>query len=360
MRLFKKYWVLFCWLLGINLFFAWFSRPGLGYPSFEIAARAFWKTGSVFTQQLQPGQVEAIKTVKGLIFVYPPLPLIPMLFLTPLGIHEIWFARMMASLSAIVMWKIVYDLSKNKGRASILMLFYVLTTPMMFFSAHEGSWFTAQVMGVIVIQLAWIMYVREKWRFAGFLVGLAALCRLNLGLVTGSILLLELLRRKKYREMFAMGVAIVPAVMVYGWWNYFRFGDLLQSGYALIQGVTTEPWYQYGVINWRYIPGNLVKFVTQYNTRGDGLGIVWAQPFLLLLPLLITQNWLLFGVGSANFVMVLAHGYWGAWQFDFRFLFDSLWAWLPLFATLYGKKWYLSCALMVIAAIVHLVLLPVL
>ena len=143
------------------------------------------------------------------------------------------------------------------------------------------------------------------------------------------------------------------------WWNYYRFGSILNTGYELIPGVLDEPWYSHGIMHWSYMWNNFNTFLYQKDVTGLGLGIIWAQPYLLLLPFVFNKKnrWLIL-VGISQFLLVLTHGWTGATQFDFRFLMDSLWLFVPALLMINkGWKQWAMWILLAVSAVVHLILI---
>jgi hypothetical protein len=94
------------------------------------------------------------------------------------------------------------------------------------------------------------------------------------------------------------------------------------------------------------------------DIEGQGLGIIWAQPYLLLLPWITTKNnWWMVSIATAEFVLVLSHGMWGAIQFDFRYFMDSLWILVPIIMLNYkGWRQWMTWLTLGLSTLVHIAL----
>jgi hypothetical protein len=174
---------------------------------------------------------------------------------------------------------------------------------------------------------------------AGLLLGAGAASRLPVGLALP--LLLYLYRGEGQRAAWAkvvVGLAI-PAALV-GAYNLARFGNPFEFGYGLIQNVDgesvlDEPWYEHGIVSWRYIPGGLYAMLFR--------GLEWQDEFPWVVPgfvgasVLLTMPvlWWVFeargrlalvaGLTAALILLPdLAHGNPGFAQLGYRYIVDAL------------------------------------
>jgi hypothetical protein len=174
---------------------------------------------------------------------------------------------------------------------------------------------------------------------AGLLLGAGAASRLPVGLALP--LLLYLYRGEGQRAAWAkvvVGLAI-PAALV-GAYNLARFGSPFEFGYGLIQNVDgesvlDEPWYEHGIVSWRYIPGGLYAMLFR--------GLEWQDEFPWVVPgfvgasVLLTMPvlWWVFeargrlalvaGLTAALILLPdLAHGNPGFAQLGYRYIVDAL------------------------------------
>lgn len=125
---------------------------------------------------------------------------------------------------------------------------------------------------------------------------------------------------------FVLGVA----TLVY---NYARFGDPTDFGYARIPGVLLEPWYSHGIFSTEYIPrqawemlGKVWEVVPTFPylyPDGFSNSIILSSPFLLLVMRVGARDGVL-KLASWTAIIILTlllwiHGNSGGWQFGYRY-----------------------------------------
>ncbi|WP_119392916.1 hypothetical protein [Taklimakanibacter lacteus] len=248
--------------------------------------------------------------------VFPPFPaLLAMPLVALFGIYTKGFVALSIALwaAALALWNRIfrsYGLSDDQrlwlvaaiGFASPL--YYVVLR-------GDGVWFFAQSVAFFFIALAiHEVVVGRRPVTAGLALGCALLSR-QMSIFYAPLLLLlafrpdePLLRITAARiaAAFKLGLPILAALAVYLAYNYWRFGDPLDSGYNTIQftadgSVLGERVAAYGLWNIHYVPFNLFYFLLQgfhadftgpaRLTLGSldnaGTAILAASPWLLLL-----------------------------------------------------------------------------
>lgn len=350
------------WAVGITLVIALGTRwlpTQQANNYFEVTINNLVQTGSVFLRDYPSYFNELVPTDKGPVMVMPPFPLVPVALGLLMNLGEFRVTQLGIGICAGLMYLIMRWYRLQRGRAILVTSLYLLTTPLLFFLVRPGYWFSAQVWGVVGGEIALLGLLHKKYAWAGIGTAVAILSRLNLGLLTALGMAWYLCRKARLKDViqYAIPVALGGAMML--GWNYLRFGSIWTIGYNLIPGILGEPWYFRGIMHYSYIWENLKRFGWQWDTSGEGIGIIWAQPYLLLLPWLINkQNRWLIWLGLAQFGFVLTHGWWGAYQFDFRFLMDSLWVLFPAIALVPTNwRWWVVWTMLGMSATVHLVLI---
>lgn len=125
---------------------------------------------------------------------------------------------------------------------------------------------------------------------------------------------------------FLLGVA----TLIY---NYARFGDPTDFGYARIPGILLEPWYSQGIFSTAYVPrqawemlGKIWEIVPSFPfLRPDGFSnsIILSSPFLLLVLRVGARDGALKLASWAAIVILTfllwIHGNSGGWQFGYRY-----------------------------------------
>lgn len=197
---------------------------------------------------------------------------------------------------------------------------------------------------------------------AGIIFGIAAACRLPIGLTLPLYLALyaratlppfnasgawqrvtevpalfvAALRDVRVRPalVFLAGLAI-PALLVAGY-NFARFGSPTDFGYNDIPGISTEPWFSEGVLSLSYIPRHIhVMFVRGFDfvdyqfpwfrPNWTGLSLLISTPVFLWLAkarsrsTLVAFGWLAVALAL---LPIVTHGTVGQTQFGYRFSQD--------------------------------------
>lgn len=343
---------LFVWSCGIAL------NQMQSNNYFEVTAASFVQVKSLFIQSPPSYFNELIPTKNGMVMALPPFPILPTLIGCLLGLGELQTTRLGIGIVVGLMFLIMRYYGLSQLRALISSVVYMLTTPLLFFYVNPGYWFTAQVWAVVGAEIALLSLLKKNYILAGFGTMIALLSRLNLGFVIAAGMALYILSTRKIDNLIRYLVPVLAGVLIVLGWNYYRFESIWVLGYTLIPGVLAEPWYAKGIMHPSYILSNLKNFVLQWDINGQGLGIIWAQPYLLLVPWITSkQNWWIVLMGVAQFVLVLAHGWWGAYQFDFRFLMDCLWLFVPILMIPYkGWRQWAIWIMFGVSTILHLVL----
>jgi hypothetical protein len=103
---------------------------------------------------------------------------------------------------------------------------------------------------------------------------MAVLSRLQVVLAFPLILYLNWNQFKNIKKLFSFGLGMAFFGIVYGIYNYLRFGSFMETGYGLIPGVLSEPWFQNGLFNLKNIPNHLKIIFTAWpllNRHGEDL-----------------------------------------------------------------------------------------
>jgi hypothetical protein len=136
----------------------------------------------------------------------------------------------------------------------------------------------------------------------------------------------------------AMGATFAISVAFFFWYNAARFGNPLESGYAL---ATLPPFLQaqreQGLFSLSHVGMNLVYLFVKWpqvnarfpflHTDGLGISVFLTSPGLLLAlfaPWRSSRTWWLAGAAIAVLVPTLLY-YGGGWyQFGYRYFIDSI------------------------------------
>lgn len=248
--------------------------------------------------------------------VFPPFPgLLVMPLVAMFGIHVKGFVVLSILLwaGALALWNRVF---KGFDLASEQRLWLLAATgfasPLYYVMLRgDGIWFFAQSVAFFFVTLAIHEVVAgRRLLIAGLALGCALLSR-QMSIFYAPLLLLlafrpeePLLRitRERFGVAFKLGLPILAALALYLAYNYWRFGDPLDSGYSSIQfsadgSMLGDRVAAYGLWNSQYVLFNLFYFllqgfhadftgVTRLTLGGmdnAGSAVLAASPWLLLL-----------------------------------------------------------------------------
>ncbi|KZK92871.1 hypothetical protein PsAD5_03592 [Pseudovibrio sp. Ad5] len=253
--------------------------------------------------------------------IFPPVPaLIALPFVALFGVgfhHFIALGLICFFITGLVWWQITRNYQTDYRLALLLVAAFLFATPLQYTVLRaDGVWFFAQAVAAMLTSLAlWSALIKRSAWLVGLFIGLAFLTRQM------SILympFLFVLMTPPDRSIFAINaesigrllkLAVFPAIAVgiYFAYNYARFGDPMQTGYAYIfppewdaLGDPSAKWIEarvqeLGLFHPDYLLFNLVhffvqgpdvefsgKYLTKISGFGDkGIALFIGAPFLL-------------------------------------------------------------------------------
>lgn len=237
-------------------------------------------------------------------------------------------------LAIAFIWTRLFALAGAGGdqtKTLILLLALVFATPLYYVTLRaDRVWFFAQLVGFFFVSAAlWAAILRRNGWLAGLFIGLAFLSRQMTLLYVPFLYALmipdgqPLLRISRARMALALklGLPVLAAVTAYCAYNYVRFGDPLETGYAFIAAATspqdanviTERIRDIGLFSsdylvfntiYMFVQGLHIEFGGPYLTHITGVdpfgtSILAASPFLLLLVLVERHRLAVIGLGTA-------------------------------------------------------------
>ncbi|WP_109314942.1 hypothetical protein [Pseudovibrio ascidiaceicola] len=253
--------------------------------------------------------------------IFPPVPaLIALPFVAVFGTgfhHFIALGMFCFLITGLVWWQITRNYQTDYRLALLLVAAFLFATPLQYTVLRaDGVWFFAQAVASMLTSLAlWSALIKRNAWLVGLFIGLAFLTRQM------SILYMPfffVLMTPTDRSIFAINsesiqrllkLAVFPAITIgiYLAYNYARFGDPMQTGYAYIfppewdtLGDPSAKWIEarvqeLGLFHRDYLLFNLVhffvqgpdvefsgKYLTQMSGLGDkGIALFIGAPFLL-------------------------------------------------------------------------------
>jgi hypothetical protein len=248
--------------------------------------------------------------------VFPPAPaLIALPFVALFGPDFsgfIFLALIMSGVTLLLWWRIARALGLEKVDAAWLLTAIAFATPLYYVTLRgDAVWFFAQVVGTLFVTLALHEAAYGRLLRAGIALGIAFLSRQMLILFAPFLFALALRDNERLisfggahlRRAFTLALPVLAAVGVYYLYNWARFGDPLDTGYAYIVTSGDEGTNfighrirDIGLFSAEYVPFNLVyllfeglhvAFEGDYLTEFAGVSpfgtsLLAASPFVLL------------------------------------------------------------------------------
>jgi hypothetical protein len=273
----------------------------------------------------------------------PAIVLVPFVALFGPELHQQVVSSLIGAVGVGLAWVLFGRFRLTTTVRMVLTATFAFGTVLWYVAEHGSVWYLAHVVAVAFSLGALILVMDRRWPLlAGLLLGFAALSRLPVGLAAAAFVLLAIgwphiaedrLRTLRITVAFGIGVAI--PMLIYGAYNYGRFGDVLESGYDAIPGVLQDPIYEHGILDVAYIPRNLYAMLFRsWNYVDDppylqpswfGLSLPLTTPLFLWLararlrdPRVLVS---LAGVGLVA-IPIVTHGNIGISQFGYRFSLD--------------------------------------
>jgi hypothetical protein len=316
--------------------------------------------------------------------VYVPFAPFPAILLMPLVAvigpitADQWETGINAGLAATVVllsWWVAGRIGVLRLRDRLaLAVLLGFSTQVWWVTTRGGVWHTGHLIAMILTLLLLAeMFGRQRAFLMGLLVGLAFLTRapvafaapsVALWLVAGDRLLpagtrdvSTWLRGLPWRAWILLAAGLAPSVLFFLWYNIVRFGDPLQSGYAL---ATVPDWLEQireqGLfslshlgMNFDYlflkVPAQIPDF-PYFRPDGLGMSVFITSPGLLLAVLAPWRDrrawWLLLAAVLVLIPTLLYYG--GGWlQYGYRYFLDSIpfvWALVAMAIARRGRMWW--------------------
>jgi len=186
-------------------------------------------------------------------------------------------------------------------------IFWGLGTVHFYMSMNSSVWFFAQVVAQLVLLTSIYMLLIAKGKTGILLSGLlfagAVFSRNHLIFSIPFFVCIYAYKFGKikwFQHSISFGIPILLAFILNGWYNYARFGDVMNNGlyYQNIHPYFKENFENFGFFSFHYIPENFFIEVLKFPKFQaafplllmdyDGFGLLWNSPvFLFLIPAVI-------------------------------------------------------------------------
>jgi len=322
------------------------------YKHYVFLADSFLK-GRVDVSQI-PDFYQDVINFDGKKFL--PFAPVPAFFLMPLvaiygtSVSQVRISMIVGALNAVLIWLILGKLSLKLIPRLLLTLGFVLGT-VHFYAATTGTtWFFAHIVAVFFLLLAILEFFgKRRLVILGLLTGFASLSR-EPTILASLFFLWPSIKEKHFKKITLFLVALVPAVIFLLFYNFFRFGNIFETGYGIVyrtyvnSGIaysflrtlvpTTFP--HFGQFDIRNIPLHLYTFflmTPKFNLSWPffvpskyGMSILLTSPFLIY-AIFAKNNNLVKILWFTIFLIAIPislHFTQGWVQFGYRFALDFL------------------------------------
>ena len=328
--------LIFIFFLSVNFLSSAGKTP---YDYFSRLAQAFLSCRYWLTEN-PPWLSELIPAEGGKFYtVYPPMPaliLTPFVFIFKEKFEQQYLAHILGALIAVLAFQISLKIKKDT-KLAVWSAFLAGAGNIIWFLASVGSaWYLGQVTSCFFLLLAINEILGQKRAFVtGLFIGAAYLSRIHTILSLPFFLFLLNSPQKSFRETLKLGLGILPFFLFNSFYNYLRFGTILDRGYALIPGIFEEPWYQNGLVSLAYIPSHLkiiflglpkIKQSFPYLIPSWGGMAIWltTPAFIFSLAAPFKEKPVRFAWLAIFFIalLVFCHGGTGFSQFGYRYAVD--------------------------------------
>jgi hypothetical protein len=321
------------------------NQPSV-YDSYTLQALA-WRSGHLNLSQ-NYSWLE-IATYKGQYFLsFPPVPTIPMLFLsfffgakTP----STWLMVLCFFTSYVIAYKLLRRFQNSNFYSALWAAFLICGSSYLDISLFGWVWYMAQSMSFVLtlVCILCLTYTSRKIQGVGlFAFALAVGCR-PLQAIYIPLILGFIYQKNRQQTILKTIKAIIPMLIApslvaiaLGTLNFLRFDSIFEFGHNYLPVLLAEPQFSLS-----YVPINFLRLTTVFptiNTSGQldlprfgGFAFYIANPIFIIFGLrLITHwkrnkiDWLLLGTVILHFFVLTMHITFGAWQFGTRFLVDML------------------------------------
>jgi hypothetical protein len=322
---------------------------------------------------------------------YVPMPPLPAVLMMPLAylvgaenISTSYLSMVFSALNGVLMYVVLKQVNARKWinisttGIFILVALFLFGTPHLWVGISGRAWFVSQIVTVFFLALA-IYAALSSWSswLVGTFIAIAMMARPN-SLMTWPFVFaisMQILKenqgRIELKQVIQWGAKTIPpiALAIVGLllYNYLRFDDFLDFGYATLNGDPTIVYnvQTYGAFSPHFIPMNLqVMFLKlpwihlggrwPIEPSGTGMSIFLTTPALVYLFRRYPKQWWVIGAWVAvvfNVALLSLYHNTGAHQFGYRYILDFLVPLIALLAVGLGKKIPWHFVVLVLASI---------
>lgn len=320
------------------------------WDSYTLQAMA-WRRGSLSLGQNYPWLELAV--YQGEYYVsFPPFPsvvLLPFTFLFGENTPNNLIIAIVTMATAALAYRCLRRAGMRETCAVLGALLLTWGSNLMWMSTNGGVWFMAQALNMLLLMWALHCAMCKRRVLAYALVAFAVGCRPFSALAFFPLFLFFYLQDHRPGEGFCKTALrqwkafLIPlgVAAAYMWYNYARFGSVLEFGHNYLPEFTEA---ENGQFHLSYILANLKNIFLRPIAFGEGLSLEYpvfdgflfyvANPFFLLLFGQIVSDvrhrqmdamrYVLLAAMLLNLLLLCWHKTFGGWQFGARYTCDLL------------------------------------
>lgn len=332
----NKSWLVIILFTISLIIFSVTSAGNTAFNHFTLLADSFLH-GKIYIEGNMPW-LEKIPIDENKFFVAnPPIPAIVSMIPVAIfgkGLPQQYISFVLGAITIIITFLISLKI-KNDLNLAIWSVILVGFGSINWYLITIGStWYLAQICAELFILLAIYSQLKNKNSLiTGLFIGFAYFSRIPTILLLPFFLLN--LPKPYLKNIFLIGFGILPSVFLNFLYNYTRFGVIWDIGYTLIPGVSSEPWYEHGIINPIYIKEHLKIILATIPSFSNefpyfkptlfGYAIWLTTPAFIFSiknkfsKKIVWSSWLSIILVS---ILIFSHGSTGFSQFGYRFAVD--------------------------------------
>lgn len=271
--------------------------------------------------------------------VYPPGPAIiimPLVYFFGPNIPQQIIAHIFGALFSLMTAKTALKITSDKKVATWFFILSAFGNITWYLSSNGSVWYLGQIAGAFFLTTSiYLSTLKDKPILSSVFLAMAFLSRMQTILALPLIIYLNFKHKPTFITLVKLGLPISLSLLFYGIYNYLRFGSFLETGYDLIPGVLTEPWYSNGIFHTSYIMNNLkvmfasfpiIKNEFPYITPSWGGLSIWitTPAFVYIFFANIKNKNNIFAWISLLLIafVTFTHGGTGFTQFGYRYAVD--------------------------------------
>ncbi len=331
-------------IVGFMLSFAIYLFTSAGNTPYDYFTRLSdsFVQGKYYLQEGPPWLSELIPAGPNKFYVvYPPMPAIaaiPFRLVFQQSFQQQYLAHLFGAGIVVVTILISWTIKKDTKLAIWSGLLASVGTIMWFLSSVGSSWYLGQISAALFMTIAIYESLNKKRPFViGVFLGAAFLSRIHT-IIAFPFFLYVLSGKNWFKKYFLFGLGVLPFILFNFYYNFIRFGTILDQAYFILPkllGEENQPWFVHGVANPVYIPNNIKAMFWTFPKILDkfpfiqpswaGLAIWITTPaFLYAFFAKLKEKINIFAWISVCliFLIVASHGGTGWAQFGYRFAVD--------------------------------------